>query len=735
MSDRALHVVGSIPRAWVQVAPDTPITVRFSLPVDARSAQSGLRLLGEHARAAVRLSDDGTEAMWTPDSPPAEGEHTLLVEDVVSRDHKAVVTPWRLPFVVAASENAVRPYGQVLLHSSTAHLRMSSARYAISKLLDPATGVRRQVAVDEAGNAVDLDAILREDARLFLEKYGKLHPLLYEKIASIPESERIPVALWIHVEEEPVDKSRFDLDPCETVPEPLIAYRAQIQGAQGRVTELLRKRCGVEVQSALMAAPVLFLELTASQAREIARLDDVAGLFLHDTHGVEDLKNSMAISGANLVVEVEGWRGTGVRVAIWEAAPDDDSLLSIHEYFQSGAQPKSAHARLVTGIIKHKVPSSAEVFGQGRRHGGYAPECRIYSANSFDTSALEWAVVHRQCRVVNQSFHQVWEPALPWRSLDDHLKDYLVLHFPFPTVVEAAGDVGETAAHPKLYVAHKGYNTLKVGNHNDAATAIDGGSISGNPYSPHGDRELPEICANGTAVEGVGITQNNTGTSFAAPAVAGSAALLHQIAPHLAWWPEGTRAVLLAGAVNVTGKTWWRDVRAGVDAADGAGALDIAESARIARNHSNRDNAGELRGWDAGTFDLQDFDPVGDWEHFYRVRIPDLGGGRVKVAFAWASDEPDPSTFPLYLEQPDDYDLYVYEGDKLVAWSASWDNTYEIAEFWGDAGKTYTIRIYRAPSDRTAVYARYYGIAWTVRSPAALPFVEYTQNVRDFIQG
>jgi hypothetical protein len=736
MSDRTLRVVGSSVHAWAQVPPDVSIAVRFNHAVDPRSAQSGFRLAGEDARAVVRASADGLEATWTPLSPPDEGEHTLLVEDVVSRERDCAVAPWRLPFVVAASQDPARPYGEILLHSSTANLRMSARRYAISKLLDPRSGKRRQVALDEAGSVVDLDEILREDARMFVEKYGKIHPDLHEKIASASESKRISVALWSCWEEEPVDKSRFELEPCDPAPDALVAYRARIRETGAHLTALLRERYGVEVLSGLAAAPVLILELTPAEVRELARLDEVAMLFLHEIDGVDDVKNSMAVSGADVVVNLQGWRGTGVRVAVWEAAPDDESRLVIHAHFLPVGHFKTPHARLVTGIIKHKVPWSAYLDRPIQPKGGYAPDCRIYSANSYLVSALDWAVVDQGCRVINQSFHRPNDAGNPFLSFDDIWKDFLALHYPYPTIVQAAGDVGEALPYSTLFVSHKSYNSLRVGNHNDAATAIDGGSLSGNPPTLHGDRELPEICANGTAVEAVGVTQNNTGTSFAAPAVAGSVALLQQMAPALASWPEGARAILLAGAVNVTGRTWWRDLRAGVDAADGAGALDIAESGRIAKSRIGRDARGEARGWDVGTFELQDFDPAGDWRHSYRVQVPELGGG-VKVALAWNCDAPALiSSFLLDLSRiPEDYDLYIYDGDDLVTWSASWDNNYEIAEFWGKAGKTYTIRIYRAPNDREALYPRCYGLAWTVRSIDVLQLAERAAKYKDLIGG
>jgi len=76
-------------------------------------------------------------------------------------------------------------------------------------------------------------------------------------------------------------------------------------------------------------------------------------------------------------------------------------------------------------------------------------------------------------------------------------------------------------------------------------------SIYKNPSTPHNDRELPEISANGTSVTTVGLTKS--GTSMASPAVAGSVALLQDAIPTLHFWPEGVRALLFAGASkNIT---------------------------------------------------------------------------------------------------------------------------------------------------------------------------------------
>ena len=139
-----------------------------------------------------------------------------------------------------------------------------------------------------------------------------------------------------------------------------------------------------------------------------------------------------------------------------------------------------------------------------------------------------------------------------------------MLRWPYPTIVQAAGNFwlgGRGRHHPPEdeFVNHKGFNSLALGNHDDTAAAMSGDSVFRNPASTHGDRELPELAANGTGVSANG--QTMSGTSFAAPATAGVTALLQDVDGVLCSWPEGCRAILMASAGrNIRGSTWWQDV-------------------------------------------------------------------------------------------------------------------------------------------------------------------------------
>ena len=611
--------------------------------------------------------------------------------DASTRDMRVAV-PWHLI-----------PTGDVVLNRTTVKLRMSNKRFGLIKGMSIDGKKTYEIAVNERGQKVDIDAILREDKKAHLKKYGKISPKLYKKMAKNRSGERLPVVLWLAAEEEKVDKSEFDDQQLlQRVPQFQLNYRQRNKEVRSKLRTKLGKKLRIEVQAESDVAPALYLEMTPNQIQKLNRWDEVGGIFLHETEGIDDLANSMAISNADDVVNTLGFDGTGSRVCVWEPGPDVLTNLVISGHYTTPWPGSSNHARLVTGIIRNSGTPD-----------GYAPGATVYSGNSYDVAALDWCVNSPQSsRIINQSFHRRAEAQNGDLSADDLHKDYMAVHSPYPTIVQASGnywlgDSDNITPPADEFVNHKGFNSLTVGNHNDAATTISGDSVFRNPNSPHGDRELPELAANGNFVTAVGRT--SSGTSFASPAVAGTVALLQEANTGLRYWPEGNRAVLLAGATrNVSGGTWRQDVSASVDASDGSGALNAEESVQIALNRKYTNNSASMRGWGVGTLSDSSFGSDGKSTFSYNILVPSTGGNHVKVALAWDSKVTNsPATSELVI----DMDILVYYGSSIVASSSSWDNSYEIAEFNGVAGRTYTVKLKRWSG---AGESTYYGLAWSV---------------------
>lgn len=696
------------------------IVIVSSSAVDVRSAVGAVHVEG--ARGSVRVSRDRKRITWVADTALAAGSYVLNVGEMNSPRGKRIPAQHAIPFQVVESkarigstyriESMLRSRAkQVGLERLSLIENFGGTYLEIMKVTHRRTEKPKTLAFDQRGNRSNLRKILRAAQDRRNRKYGKIHPHLYERLQSKQGS--IPTAVWLAVP-EPIGILKKDSRRATSrLPKLEAQLREKVADVQRRFVEDAGKKLQLAKITRHRHAPVVGTYLTLRQARALSKRTDVAMLFYAESGGIEDLDDSIAIAQTD-DVHAQGKKGSGVKVAVWESGPDDTSNLSIATFYDSSQSSQSEHATHTHGIVKNT---------EKKKPNGHAPSCSLYSANDKDLAALAWAVRTKGCTVVSQSFHRSSEPESASLSYDDIYKDWLAVHWPYPTILQAAGnywkgDPDDIDPPSDEYVNHKGYNSMAVGNHNDDASAMSASSVFRNPATAHSDRELPEICANGTSVTAVGLTKS--GTSMAAPAASGVTACLQSTSSTLKSWPEGCRAILLAGATkNVTGSTWWKDVSDDVDASDGSGAVNAYESYLITKNRKFRNNVASQRGWDVGTLRSSNFNSSTRLSTFrYRIQAPPhfWSPRHVKVALAWNSrvaalNLPFFGEIPLSSTLDLDFDLKVYNSSGTqVGYSGSWDNSYEIAEFVASPGQTYDIRIRRWSGDSDT----WFGIAWTV---------------------
>ena len=718
MSDSASLVSVNIIAGEI-LPPGATIELKSARAIDPRWAQGAVGLFrgGSPHPLIVELAGRG-RTIRVPTEHLEPGSYRLVITELLGAKGERLVDRLVVPFLIApiagevSRDLRVEHAARLAIGELTVD-RLAPGEQPEAGYVDVVKAVRRDdgsavdLAFDERGRPVEIEQLLEDVSRRRSEKYGRLDETLWARIQEAGRNESVDIVVWPRLDlpaapyEKPTDQR------VEEVPDGERVVAEVASRAKDELRDVLqRARVRIDDTDRDDGAPEPFIRAaaTAAQIRELAQNDAVGVIFFDDTSEVLDLGDSIAVARSGQA-HAAGFDGTGIRVAVWETGPSVTTNLTFAGRFTT-TPGASNHARLTSAVVRNT---------ETNRPHGHAPDCDLYSANASGVDALRWAA-QQGCTVISQSFHRSSEPGSAGLQSDDLLKDWLALRWPYPTILQAAGnfwmgDPDNITPPADEYVNHKGYNSLAVGSHNDAASAMAGDSVFRNPASPHGDRELPEIAANGTSVTANANTMS--GTSFAAPAAAGVTALLQDVDGVLCSWPEGCRAILLASAGrNVEDRTWWQDVAARVDASDGAGAIDAQAGVTIAQQRRWRDAPATRRGWDVGTLSsaVVGADRLVTFRH--RVSVPwSVLFPTVKVAIAWDSAVTSSGQTATASRLTVDLDLIVRDSRGVqVAVSASWDNSYEVVEFAASRGETYEIVI-RRWSGTDSVW---YGIAWTV---------------------
>ncbi|MEW6519837.1 MAG: S8 family serine peptidase [Thermodesulfobacteriota bacterium] len=568
------------------------------------------------------------------------------------------------------------------------------------KVLHVRNGKMYAIALDqglEEVNIADLDAA---EQQLRDEQSGRLHPELQQRLADAPDDERIRVILWLKDEvgaeksyQRPSPQGRLSRADVKATRDAAREERAMdVDEVNGPVRERIQQMGFATTVD--YYSPAVYAELTPDAIREAGFWDEVDMIYPDQLN-----EPALNIAGTTIyaaIVHSRGITGAGSSVGVVEVG-GGIPYPATNPYLPGVVRDTtntclSSHSTGVAGIIK----SSHSTY----RGIAYKANVRVGGSCTGDG----WELLNAASRaytwgadVINNSWGGLISSMVP--GIGDKFFDDMVIN-KHVNIVAAAGNRAPPCAGGDARVISPGlgYNTITVGNFNDINTVSWADDVMHpcssyvDPFSSHGDREKPEIAAPGTSITSTTTASPwvgaiGSGTSFAAPMVSGTIALMIDRNPALDSWPEAVKAILLATAThNIEGATRLSDK-------DGAGGIVASRADYVALNTSVYGR------WGAMAYSCTTADP-------YSISMSLTAGKKTRVVIVWDQN----TAYASYGSQPSaDLDLQIYRGTTLIAGSSSWDNTYEIAEFTPSTTGIYTLKINRF---RCSLTPKWLGWAW-----------------------
>jgi hypothetical protein len=542
-------------------------------------------------------------------------------------------------------------------------------------------------------------------------------------------TESLPVAMWLEVDTTEAEAAVRARHPEVTwsAGRPLIGDLQQIRLLRGELWEARRltyERAADQIRGQIEAAggriayvstsaPLVFVDLPVGSVAAIAELPAVASLGL-ERSWKEQMSSAGPTVGANWTTG-SGDQGNGVRVAVVE-------YQNVRNSGDLAGRVAASHSTTGTlsygtGAGDHPTWVAGAIASRNTTYAGVAPGASIVSAStggyrpSLATdraiiAAADWAVSPSggDADIVNASLGQ--DTAT---GAEEARRYFDSIGWEDGRVVVAASGNYVTFGNWDVVSPGTGYNVLTVGGVNDRGTAgvsddrlwyapgSNGAAYRDRtdaPWNAHGDFNKPNVSAPSVGVR----TANGMvgdGTSVASPIVAGIAAQLVARAPVLATWPEGVRAIIMAGA--------WRRTphpSGGVSADhEGVGTASASWANRILVNGNGPHGGYRIGSLSRGQVVVQE--------------VPVIAGQTVHVALAWSSHTSGSNTAKANTLAAD-LDLRLVAPNGATTGSYTFDNSYEATSIRVASSGRLRIEVRQTRFDASE---EPYGLAWAVRGP------------------
>lgn len=470
-------------------------------------------------------------------------------------------------------------------------------------------------------------------------------------------------------------------------------------------------------------APVIFISFDnynsysseKNNFQKLSKLDDIEKIYVEETPrfcvaslnsetnvNSSDSLKLVDIEEAKKIIKVNGtsgYTGDGVKVGIIdEGYPNNTLNFTKNEIVEYNTLISSPHTNKVASIIGGTY--------------GIAPESDLFihsysSSNSnynFD-DAIEW-LLGKGVNVVNISMYSDASTGNQGRY-DGHSAylDYIVWHN-YLTIVKSAGNRGkgdDYVTNPGI-----GMNTISVGSIDGNKSISDYSSWNVNT-SIEGILMNPTLVAPGENIiiqntvnsklnsSGTALSNDYSGTSFAAPMVTGVIALLMEEFPRLMQYPETYMSAIISSASKLPSQTTVWDTYAG------AGLINY-EKAREILSSSNYVNYTTTNSTDSSVALISKEVSVGayDWIDYCLVSVQN-------------SNVTSPSS-TIYSPNISNYQIIIYDDNNLVL------ETIEYGEYSNlhvgtltnstSTTKNYTIKVF--VTDKSTSYNEYLSLSVSI---------------------